>query len=72
MKIEKFKNGNVNIYHMMAEPGYIFKRISDGKVFGDEMTIAITYYLFKNDEPIKLDAPLQELPEHYVEIEDII
>ena len=48
-----------------AAEGKVFRRISDGKVFGNEMWLGYTYYLHGQ----KLDEPLLELPEHYEEID---
>ena len=48
-----------------ASEGKVFRRISDGVVFGNEITLGYTYYL--NGE--KLAEPLWELPEHFAEID---
>ena len=48
-----------------AQEGKVFKRISDGMVFGNEITLGYTYYLGGE----KLETPLWELPEHYEEID---
>lgn len=49
-----------------AGEGKVFKRISDGVVFGNEITLGYTYYL--NGQ--KLEEPLWELPEHFEEIDE--
>lgn len=65
------KNG-IEFHYIKAKPGFLFKRISDDEIFGDELELGYIYYLFKNGKPIKLEKPIKELPEHYIEIEDII
>lgn len=50
-----------------ASEGKVFKRKSDGMIFGNEITLGYTYYL--NGE--KLVEPLWELPEHFEEIDEI-
>lgn len=49
-----------------AQEGKVFRRISDGIIFGNELTLGYTHYLGGK----KLDTPLWELPEHYEEIDD--
>ena len=49
-----------------ASEGKVFRRISDGLVFGNEINLGYTYYL--NGK--KLDEPLLELPEHFEEIDE--
>lgn len=44
----------------------VFRRISDGFIFGNEINLGYTYYL--NGE--KLEEPLLELPEHFEEIDE--
>ena len=51
-----------------ASEGKVFRRISDGFVFGNEINLGYTYYL--NGK--KLDEPLLELPEHFEEIDEPI
>ena len=48
-----------------AQEGKVFRRIADGMVFGNKMTLGYTHYLGGE----KLDTPLWELPEHYEEID---
>lgn len=49
-----------------AEPGKVFKRISDGIIFGDKLHLGYTFYLDNK----KLPEPLLELPEHYTEVDE--
>lgn len=49
-----------------ASDGKVFRRISDGVIFGNEITLGYTYYI--NGE--KLEEPLWELPEHFEEIDE--
>lgn len=49
-----------------ASEGKVFRRISDGVVFGKEISLGYTHYL--NGK--KLDEPLLELPEHFEEIDE--
>ena len=48
-----------------ASEGKVFRRISDGFIFGKEINLGYTYYI--NGE--KLEEPLLELPEHFEEID---
>ena len=61
MKIDK--NNHSLVY---AEPGKVFKRISDGIILGNTLYLGYTYYI---NNKLLLD-PLLELPEHYVEIDE--
>ena len=47
-----------------ADEGKVLRRISDGFIPGDKVTLGYTYYI--NNEP--LDTPLLEIAEHYEEI----
>ena len=49
-----------------ASEGKVFRRISDGFIFGKEIHLGYTHYL--NGE--KLEEPLLELPEHFEEIDE--
>ena len=49
-----------------ASEGKVFRRISDGVIFGNEISLGYTHYL--NGE--KLNEPLLELPEHFEEIDE--
>lgn len=51
---------------LTAQEGKVFRRLSDGMVFGSQITLGYTYYI--NGK--KLDIPLWELPEHFEEIEE--
>ncbi|MCA6027558.1 hypothetical protein KFX89_12425 [Bacteroides thetaiotaomicron] len=61
MKIDELNNR-----HITAEEGKVFRRISDGQLFGNEIYLGYAYYLSGE----KLEEPLLELPEHYEEIDD--
>ncbi len=47
-----------------ASEGKVLRRISDGRMFSNEIYLGYTYYL----GGIKLVEPILELPEHYEEI----
>ena len=49
-----------------ASEGKVFRRISDGFIFGNEISLGYTHYL--NGK--KLEEPLLELPEHFEEIDE--
>ena len=51
---------------IIAQEGKIFRRKSDGMIFGKEISLGYTYYI--NGQ--KLDKPLLELPEHFEEIDE--
>ena len=51
-----------------ASEGKVFRRISDGFIFGKEIHLGYTHYL--NGK--KLEEPLLELPEHFEEIDEPI
>lgn len=59
----KIDTNNQN--HILAEEGMVFKRVSDGFIYGEEIYLGYTHYL--NGE--LLDEPLLELPEHFEEVE---
>ena len=44
-----------------ASEGKVFRRISDGFIFGKEINLGYTYYIGGQ----KLEEPLLELPEHF-------
>lgn len=56
-----------NKAHWIADEAKVFKRISDGFIFGNEIYLGYTYYL--NGE--KLTEPKLEVIEDFEEIEDI-
>lgn len=49
-----------------ANKGKVFRRISDGFIFGKEIHLGYTYYLGGE----KLGEPLLEVPEHFEEIDE--
>ena len=49
-----------------ASEGKVFRRISDGFIFGKEIRLGYTHYLGGK----KLEEPLLELPEHFEEIDE--
>ena len=49
-----------------ASEGKVFRRISDGFIFGEEINLGYTHYL----DGKKLEEPLLELPEHFEEIDE--
>ena len=49
-----------------ASEGKVFRRISDGFIFGEEINLGYTYYIGGK----KLEEPLLELPEHFEEIDE--
>ena len=51
-----------------ASEGKVFRRISDGFIFGKEIHLGYTHYL--NGK--KLEKPLLELPEHCEGIDDTV
>lgn len=48
-----------------ASEGKVFRRISDGFVFGEEINLGYAHYI----DGKKLEKPLLELPEHFEEID---
>lgn len=54
-----------NERHITAEDGKVFRRISDGLIYGNEIWLGKTWYIGGT----RLDAPLTELPEHFEEID---
>ena len=51
---------------MKASEGKVFRRISDGFIFGKEINLGYTHYIGGE----KLEKPLLELPEHFGEIDE--
>ena len=49
-----------------ASEGKVFRRISDGFIFGKEIHLGYTHYIGGE----KLEKPLLELPEHFEEIDE--
>ena len=56
-----------NSKHIIADEGKVFKRISDGFIFGNEIYLGYTYYIGGK----KLDEPHLEVIEDFEEVEDI-
>ena len=56
-----------NKAHWIADEGKVFKRKSDGFIFGNEIYLGYTYYL--NGK--KLSEPKLEVIEDFEEVEDI-
>ena len=51
---------------IVASEGKVFRRISDGFIFGKEIHLGYTHYIGGK----KLTEPLLELPEHFEEIDE--
>ena len=51
---------------IIANEGKVFRRISDGFIFGKEINLGYTHYIGGK----KLTEPLLELPEHFEEIDE--
>ena len=51
-----------------ASEGKVFRRISDGFIFGKEINLGYTHYIGGK----KLEEPLLELPEHFEEIDESV
>ena len=49
-----------------ASKGKVFRRISDGFIFGKEIHLGYTHYISGE----KLEEPLLEVPEHFEEIDE--
>ena len=56
-----------NKAHWIADEGKVFKRKSDGFIFGNEIYLGYTYYLNSK----KLSKPKLEVIEDFEEVEDI-
>ena len=56
-----------NKAHWISDEGKVFKRKSDGFIFGNEIYLGYTYYL--NGK--KLSKPKLEVIEDFEEVEDI-
>lgn len=55
-----------NAIHYIAGEGKVFRRISDGVVFGSEIYLGYTYYI----GGVKLLEPKLEVIEDFEEVED--
>lgn len=49
-----------------ASAGMLLKRKADGLVCGSKVYLGMTYYM----GDVKLEEPIQEVPEHYEEVPD--
>ena len=58
----------LNTKHYIADRGKVFKRTSDGFIFGNELYLGYAYYI----NGIKLDIPMEEHIEDFEEIDDEI
>lgn len=65
MRTETRNNGFKGITVLVADEGKTLRRLSDGQIFGEEVSLGFTYYL----GGVKLSEPLLELPEHYEEVD---
>ena len=54
-----------NSKHIIADEGKVFKRISDGFIYGEEIYLGYTYYIGGK----KLDEPHLEVVEDFEEID---
>lgn len=59
---KRIENG---ITVITAEEGKVFRRISDGQIFGAEVWLGKAFSIGGK----RLDTPIQELPEHFEEID---
>lgn len=57
-----------NPKHYIADRGKVFRRTSDGFIFGNELYLGYAYYI----DGIKLDTPIEEQIEDFEEIDDEI
>lgn len=55
-----------NAIHYIADEGKVFRRISDGVIFGSEIYLGYAYYIGGE----KLKTPKLEVIEDFEEIED--
>lgn len=51
--------------HIIADAGKCFIRKSDQFNFGSEMVLGLAYYI----GGVKLQVPIQEIPEHFDEVD---
>ena len=59
------RTDELNNNHLIADEGKVLRRLSDGWIAGKEIYLGYAYYL----NEVLLSEPLQELPEHYEEID---
>lgn len=55
-----------NESHIIAEDGKVFRRKSDGFIYGNEIYLGYTYYI----DGKLLDEPHLEVPEDFEEIDE--
>ena len=55
-----------NAIHYIADEGKVFRRISDGVVFGSEIYLGYTYYI----GGVKLSEPKLEVIEDFEEVDN--
>lgn len=48
-----------------ANKGKVFRRIVDGQIYGNEISLGYTYYI----DGVKLDKPHLDVPEDFEEID---
>lgn len=51
---------------IVADEGKVFRRISDGKLYGKEISLGYSYYI----NGIKLVEPHLDIPEDFEQIDD--
>jgi hypothetical protein len=61
--MKRLKNNRIQ-----AKEGKTFRRISDGFIAGNTLCLGKTYYLAGK----LLDEPIDELPEHYEEVDQVV
>ena len=59
-------SNNMEHITIKASEGKVFRRIADGVIFGNEITLGYTHYL--NGK--KLDSPKWEVPSDFEEIDE--
>ena len=59
-------SSNMEHITIKASEGKVFRRIADGAIFGNEITLGYTHYL--NGK--KLDSPKWEVPSDFEEIDE--
>jgi hypothetical protein len=61
--MKRLKNNTIQ-----AKKGKVLRRISDGFIAGNSIALGKTYYIAGK----LLDKPLDELPEHYEEVDGVV
>lgn len=54
-----------NEKHIIADEGKVFRRISDGMIYGEEIYLGYSYYIGGE----KLEIPHLDIPEDFEEID---